>query len=98
MNIIAKQEGQAMVAKRDPQNWQSGASEEVAAPQFGQLSVSACIHAILPVKKKKRSGSARNPVSSRPSETSTGGAALLAREAAGKIQASKNFQCRQNNV
>jgi len=43
MNIIAKQDGQAMVAKRDPQNWQSGASEEEAAPQFGQLSVSACI-------------------------------------------------------
>jgi hypothetical protein len=43
MNIIAKQDGQAMVARRDPQNWQSGASEEEAAPQFGQLRVSACI-------------------------------------------------------
>jgi hypothetical protein len=47
MNIIAKQEGQATVAKRDPQNWHCGASAELAAPQFGQLSVSACIACIL---------------------------------------------------
>jgi hypothetical protein len=50
MNIIAKQEGQAMVAKRDPQNWHRGASEALAAPQFGQLSVSACIPGILSVE------------------------------------------------
>jgi hypothetical protein len=46
-NIIAKQDGQATVAKRDPQNWHSGASVEVDAPQFGQLSDSACIMHIL---------------------------------------------------
>jgi hypothetical protein len=43
MNIIAKHEGQAMVASREPQNWQVGPSVAVAAPQLGQLSVSACI-------------------------------------------------------
>jgi hypothetical protein len=47
MNIMAKHDGQATVARRDPQNWQSGASVELAAPQFGQLSVSACIVCIL---------------------------------------------------
>ncbi len=36
-----------MVARREPQNWQSGSSVEVAAPQFGQLSVSGCIVRIL---------------------------------------------------
>jgi hypothetical protein len=44
---MAKQDGQATVANRDPQNWQSGASLELAAPQFGQLRVSACIARIL---------------------------------------------------
>jgi len=53
MNIIAKQDGQAIVARRDPQNWHSGASVAVAAPQFGQLSVSACIIAILSAKTRK---------------------------------------------
>ncbi|HLN98494.1 MAG TPA: hypothetical protein VK208_08545 [Pyrinomonadaceae bacterium] len=47
LNIIAKQEGQAIVASREPQNWHAGASVELAAPQFGQLSVSACIVDIL---------------------------------------------------
>jgi hypothetical protein len=47
MNIIPKQDGQATVAKRDSQNWHNGASVEVAAPQFGQLSVFGCIFAIL---------------------------------------------------
>jgi hypothetical protein len=47
MNIIAKQEGQATVASRELQNWHSDASVEVAAPQFGQLSVSACMRRIL---------------------------------------------------
>lgn len=47
MNIIAKQDGQATVASREPQNWHSAASVELAAPQFGQLSVSACIIRIL---------------------------------------------------
>ncbi|MEP6568623.1 MAG: hypothetical protein ABJC10_02525 [Acidobacteriota bacterium] len=50
MNIIAKHDGQAIVARREPQNWQEGASVELAAPQFGQLSVSACIDGILAVQ------------------------------------------------
>jgi hypothetical protein len=53
MNIIAKHEGQATVARREPQNWHSGASVELAAPQFGQLRVSACIAAILAAKTRK---------------------------------------------
>jgi hypothetical protein len=44
---MAKHEGQAMVARRDLQYWHSGASVELAAPQFGQLRVSACIDSIL---------------------------------------------------
>ena len=52
MNIIAKHDGHATVARREPQNWQTGASVEVAAPQFGQLSVSACIGGILTVQSK----------------------------------------------
>ena len=47
--IMAKHEGQATVASREPQNRQSGSSVAVAAPQFGQLSVSACIARILTV-------------------------------------------------
>jgi hypothetical protein len=47
MNIMPKHDGQETVAKREPQNWHSGWSVEVAAPQFGQLSVSACINRIL---------------------------------------------------
>jgi hypothetical protein len=47
MNIIAKHEGQAIVASRELQNWQSGASVELAAPQFGQFKVWACIDGIL---------------------------------------------------
>ena len=31
------------VARRELQNWHTGASVELAAPQFGQFSVSACI-------------------------------------------------------
>ncbi len=53
MNIIAKHEGQATVARREPQNWQRGVSVDEAAPQFGQLSVSARIDAILPAKTRK---------------------------------------------
>jgi len=53
MNIIAKHEGQATVARREPQNWQSGISVDIAAPQFGQLSVSARIDDILPAKTRK---------------------------------------------
>jgi hypothetical protein len=53
MNIMAKQDGQATVARRDPQNWHIGASVEVAAPQFGQLSVSACTVVILSAKTRK---------------------------------------------
>jgi hypothetical protein len=47
MNIIAKHDGQATVASREPQNWQDGTSAELAAPQFGQLSVTACMNRIL---------------------------------------------------
>jgi hypothetical protein len=47
MNIIAKHSGQATVARRELQNWHSGAAVELAAPQFGQLRVSACIVRIL---------------------------------------------------
>jgi hypothetical protein len=53
MNIIAKHEGQAIVASREPQNWQVGASVAVAAPQLGQLSVSAFIKSILAVQFQK---------------------------------------------
>jgi hypothetical protein len=49
---MAKHEGQATVARRDPQNWHSGASVELAAPQFGQLRVSACIARILAGRQK----------------------------------------------
>jgi hypothetical protein len=52
MNIIAKHDGQATVASREPQNWHAGASVELAAPQFGQFSVSACIDGILAVGSK----------------------------------------------
>ena len=48
-NIIAKHDGQAMVARRELQNWHKGASVELAAPQLGQFSVSACIVLILAV-------------------------------------------------
>jgi hypothetical protein len=40
-NIIAKQRGHAMVASRASQNEQCVASVKAAAPQVGQLSVSA---------------------------------------------------------
>ncbi|HKP37458.1 MAG TPA: hypothetical protein VJT71_11425 [Pyrinomonadaceae bacterium] len=43
MNIIAKQAGQAMVANFDSQYRHCEASEETAAPQFGQLRVCASI-------------------------------------------------------
>jgi hypothetical protein len=43
MNIMAKHEGQATVASFDSQNLQRGESEEMAAPQLGQLRVSAFI-------------------------------------------------------
>lgn len=49
-NIKPKHEGQETVARRDRQNSQKEASVELAAPQFGQLSVSACIHRILAVE------------------------------------------------
>jgi len=60
MNIIAKHDGQATVARREPQNWQRGLSVEVAAPQFGQLIVSTCIEDILPAKTEKKAKAARN--------------------------------------
>jgi len=44
---MAKQAAQAMVASREPQNWQRGRSVALAAPQFGQLRVSAFIVRIL---------------------------------------------------
>ena len=48
-NIKPKHEGQETVARRDWQNWQKEASDELPAPQFGQLRVSACIWRILAV-------------------------------------------------
>jgi hypothetical protein len=54
INIIAKHEGQAIVASRERQNWHSGASVEVAAPQFGQWSVPACTLRILAGASCKR--------------------------------------------
>ncbi|HKP46595.1 MAG TPA: hypothetical protein VJT50_08340 [Pyrinomonadaceae bacterium] len=45
--IIPKQKGHATVAKREPQNLHTGSAVSVAAPQLGQLSVSACISGIL---------------------------------------------------
>jgi hypothetical protein len=59
MNIMAKQDGQATVAKRELQNWHSGASVAAAAPQFGQLSVSACIPVILSANTGKEVGQDR---------------------------------------
>jgi hypothetical protein len=49
INIIAKQEGQATAASFDSQYWQTGASDDIAAPQLGQLRVSARIGGIVPV-------------------------------------------------
>jgi hypothetical protein len=40
---MAKQRGHATVASRASQNWQCVESVEAAAPQVGQLSVSAFI-------------------------------------------------------
>ena len=40
---MPKHEAQAIVASFDSQYWQRGESEEIAAPQLGQLRVSACI-------------------------------------------------------
>jgi hypothetical protein len=41
LNIMPKHDGQATVARRDSQKTQIEASEELAAPQLGQLSVLA---------------------------------------------------------
>jgi hypothetical protein len=43
MNIMPKQEPHAMVASFDSQYWQFDESDEIAAPQLGQLRVSAVI-------------------------------------------------------
>jgi hypothetical protein len=43
MNIKAKQEGQEIVASFDSQYRHCGESDDMAAPQFGQLRVCACI-------------------------------------------------------
>jgi len=43
MNIRAKQDGQATVASFDSQYLHWGESDEMAAPQFGQLRVCASI-------------------------------------------------------
>jgi hypothetical protein len=40
---MAKHDGHATVASFDSQYWHCGESEEIAAPQFGQLSVCASI-------------------------------------------------------
>jgi len=46
MNIMAKQDGQATVANCDSQNWQRAESLAIAAPQLGQLRVSASMGAL----------------------------------------------------
>jgi len=43
MNNMPKHAGQATVANFDSQYWHCGASDEMAAPQFGQLRVCACM-------------------------------------------------------
>jgi len=47
MNIMAKHDGQEIVASFDSQYWHCGESDEIAAPQFGQFNVCACMRAIL---------------------------------------------------
>jgi hypothetical protein len=90
MNIIAKQDGQATVARREPQNWHHGASVKLAAPQFGQFSVAACILVILPAKTRKNVRHARNLECSNLTRAATRGAALPALESAGKIRSIRN--------
>jgi hypothetical protein len=46
MNIMAKQEGHAIVASFDSQYRHCGESDETAAPQLGQLSVCASIREV----------------------------------------------------
>jgi hypothetical protein len=43
MNNMPKHDGQATVASFDSQYRHCGASDEMAAPQFGQLRVCACM-------------------------------------------------------
>ncbi|HXT61710.1 MAG TPA: hypothetical protein VN696_01620 [Pyrinomonadaceae bacterium] len=43
INIMPKHDAHAMVATFDSQYWQRAESDEIAAPQFGQLRVSAVI-------------------------------------------------------
>ena len=45
---MPKQEAHAIVASFDSQYWQCDESDEIAAPQFGQLRVSACISVAQP--------------------------------------------------
>jgi hypothetical protein len=45
MNSMPKHDAQAIVATFDSQNWQRDASDEIAAPQFGQLRFCTCIRA-----------------------------------------------------
>jgi len=41
---MPKHEAQAIVATFDSQNWHCAESDEIAAPQFGQLRVCGCIN------------------------------------------------------
>jgi len=43
MNIMPKQDGHATLASFDSQYWHCGESDEIAAPQLGQLRVCACM-------------------------------------------------------
>src|ERR1700750_2652685 len=43
MNSMPKHSAQAIVASFDSQYWHCGESDEIAAPQLGQLRVCACI-------------------------------------------------------
>jgi hypothetical protein len=53
MNIIPKHEAQEIVASFDSQNWHFEESEEIAAPQLGQLRVCASIE-IRPAQSRLR--------------------------------------------
>lgn len=86
MNIMPKHEEQATVASFDSQYWQRGESEEMAAPQFGQLRVSAVIRR-----------SARNdPGSKRGSRAGVVGRAVRGHLARFKVNICTSNETRKN--
>jgi len=72
MNSIPKQEAQATVASFDSQYWHCGASDEIAAPQFGQLRVCAGIGSTHP---RGWQASRRSDFTIRDTSQSTGNSA-----------------------